>query len=119
MLILFQNYVYLGATLLGLLCYWLNVFDDESVRCRDKNIPFYVLNYLSRQRYYIPLTTIMTVVCNVLWAQYVNKKHDPVFITFELFTLAWGGGSILRAAMKLYQRALIATITKFAAGRDV
>lgn len=112
-LLIFHDWTYIPITVLGLLCYWLNVFDNESERCRERGIPFYVLNYIDRQKYFIPLTSILIIVTNVFWVEYINDKHGRAMMMFELFTLAWGGGSLLRMAMKMFQRLVKNAILKY------
>lgn len=112
-LLINADWTYWPVTIVGLLCYWWNVFDNESVRCDEQNKPFFVVNYLLKLRWRIPLISTLIIVTNVIWAEHIHGKHERAFVIFELFTLAWGGGSMLRMAMKVYDRIAVKFIEKF------
>lgn len=94
---------YIILTFVGMIGYWLNFFDNEKVRLEAVHKKFFVSHYLSDNLGKFFLNLILVIVGNMIWAEYIHGKHERAFIYAELFTLAWGGGSVARSALKMIE----------------
>lgn len=114
---MWKEYAELGYvlfTFLGILCYWLKAVDAAKENAKKFGRAFFALHFIQDNFIKLLINTILIIVGNIISIAYMDeKKLSPIFIWAAAFTLAWGGGSMMRYALDKAEKFIRKYIDKF------